>query len=241
VYANGAFDTSYEGKPRGDFNAKRRAETGSHGYPGTDGVDASGQLAVKDDLVTTDAARPGLSDGKPGFGAAAGGIPPQYYAGYGGSGGCPGKGGDGGESGGASIAILVLSGALELHRSHLHTGIGGLGGDGGEGGAGGHGGWGGSPSDGNRRVFPHPCKVPSDDPMQANCSAWGGIGGNGGAGGHGGGGAGGATIGIVTVGNATAVVDEKTVIATGTPGSGGRGNGGGRAPNGRRLPQHAIK
>jgi len=123
----------------------------------------------------------------------------------------------------------------------LQAGLGGDGGDGGGGGAGGAGGQGTVPYfvGTTPSYFPPTCSTQPGaeyaDPLGVGCAEYGGLGGAGGTGGHGGGGAGGSTFGVVTVGSATCSLDSATTVTLGQPGSGGVGNGGGRAPNGKRA------
>jgi hypothetical protein len=219
----------------GDIAAKRAADDGAPGQPGSDGANARGKLSVADDLLTSDQPTDGLSNGalgcRGGYGAT-GSLGGSWYSGAtGGVGGCPGASGTAGTSGGSTTAILVLRGRVEIKRSRLGTGFGGAGGDGGRGGAGGAGGLGEGPSTG--------C-TPSSDPLGVGCAVYGGRGGPGGTGGHGGGGAGGSTIGVVVAPGASATVDDPTQLELGMPGSGGQGGSNRRAPDGRRTPALTV-
>jgi len=241
-YGAMAYTPNAEGHRPGDFSSARPAEPGSAGAPGTDGADATGVPALVDGVLVADQGAPGSSNGRPGFGGPGGGggtTDVQYIGGGGGSGGCPGAGGAGGMSGGASVALLVMRGSVTLTRSNLHTALGGAGGDGGAGGSGGAGGQPGQPTAVPSANLPDPC-TSTNDPAQRNCAAYGGKGGAGGDGGHGGGGAGGWTIAVVSAAGADAQIDAATTFDLGRPGSGGTGNGGGRAPNGKSLRAYAL-
>jgi len=220
-----------EGKLPGDYVLKRIAGNGSNGTEGSDGADAAKTPLVKDDVIVWASAGAGLANGTPGYGGAGGGgnnPPYTMSAGGGGTGGCPGGGGEGASSGGGSIAVVVLSGELQIARSVIATGFGGDGGAGGPGGVGGVGGIGGKPT--------------SDVGTCADCEVArvGGKGGNGGRGGRGGGGAGGWTIGVVSIGTAAAKVDGATVFQLGKPGAGGLGNAGGYAPSGEKRTTFSM-
>ncbi len=248
-------ESSIDGKPPGSIAWSLRAQ-GTPGNAGTDGNDAKGAVSVSNGLLVGDTGQQGLANGTPGYGAATGGAntsatwvsptgitPGSFSGGNGGSGGCPGSGGYGGSTGGASVALVVLAGAVTIQGSTLQAGLGGDGGDGGEGGSGGAGGQGTVPYFAGTlpsyfQNQPTCSTAPgafNTDPLGVGCAEYGGIGGTGGAGGHGGGGAGGSTFGVVTVGSGTASMDSATTITLGEPGSGGVGNGGGRAPNGQRA------
>jgi len=268
TYVTGSYySASAEGKPAGSYNAQNpgasvRAVRATDGAPAGDGINATADFGMLGDLLQGTVGEPGKSDGTPGYGAAAGGNGggwrdgPDWqkqgvWGGPGGSGGCPGEGGQGAQSGGSSVAILVLAGKVTVQRSQLVTGLAGNGGDGGDGGPGGHGGWGGSPTGaGNYVGYPNfACKCPIDDPslqscndpMNANCAAFGGEGGSGGTGGHGGGGAGGSSIGVATYGTTSVTLDPSSNVVLGPAGTGGSGSGGGRAPNGRRVATFQIQ
>lgn len=235
-----------EGKHPGNLSTSTPSESGSDGSPGTDGADADGAPKLINGSIATGLGTAGASNGRPGYGGPGGGGGSSdqqqwYIGGAGGSGGCPGMGGGGGASGGASIALLVLRGSIQVTRSHYKTGLGGAGGDGGTGGAGGAGGKPGSPSASPDlpSAFPAPC-TPANDPAHANCAEYGGTGGAGGLGGHGGGGAGGWSIGLAIATGATAQVDDVTTCDLGRPGTGGTGNGGGRASDGKNTRHYAI-
>lgn len=204
---------------------------GPNGAPGTDGENAPKAPALVDEILRWADGKSGLSDGKPGYGAAgAKAMTYWWMAATGGSGGCPGDGGNGGKSGGGSIAIMLLGGELKITRSAIKTGFAGNGGDGGAGGKGGAGGRGGWPIGATG-----PCPSGSTD-----CSGYGGKGGDGGKGGRGGGGAGGWTIGIVKVGTSKSDLDAATLFTLGAPGTGGLGKSGGYAPNGDKVREYAI-
>lgn len=242
-------EPSVEGRQPGSVAWGIRAQ-GSPGNPGADGNDAAGMVSVASGVLVGDVGKAGSANGTPGYGAATGGGSPSspwtapngvspgpFSGGNGGSGGCPGAGGSGGATGGSAVALLVLQGAVTIQASALQGGLGGNGGDGGQGGDGGPGGQGSAPYFAGPSAiasWPSPC-TPDTDPLGVNCAEYGGIGGAGGVGGHGGGGAGGSTFGVITVGSATCSLDSSTTTTLGQPGSGGVGNGGGRAPNGRRA------
>lgn len=209
-------NASPDGKPAGTGTTP--GSGGGNGTAGTDGLDATRAPALKDGLLAWTSGKPGLSDGTSGYGGAGGankdvgGFTGILKGGQGGNGGCPGLGGDGGQSGGGSAALVVLAGKVTLKRSELRTGVGGNGGNGGNGGMGGVGGNGGAK------------QCSSTDATL--CGSDGGAGGNGGTGGHGGGGVGGWTVGIVTVGGASATTDAATTFLLGAPGVGGEGGAG---------------
>jgi hypothetical protein len=117
----------------------------------------------------------------------------------GGAGGCAGSGATGGGGGGASVALLVIDGALRVEASELTASAGGTGGEGKTGGQGTAGGKGASGW------------------SSAGSGAAGGKGGAGGKSGHGGGG---PSIGIVYRGT-TPTVTATTV----SPGLGGDSKG----------------
>jgi hypothetical protein len=239
-YAAGVLGTSPDGVTTPGYVSSnvlqsQAAAQAQPGSPGTDGADASNALHIVSDLVAGETGQTGLADGRFGFGGAGGGngyVNGTYYSwGEGGSGGCPGKGSDGGESGGSAVAVLVLSGHVDITRSHLQTGFAGTGGDGGAAGPGGKGAWGHPPTSPSNNLAPK-CTKPSDDTTGANCATYGGQGGDGGSGGRGGGGAGGSSVGVATASGSDATLDAATIVDLGRPGYGGAGNGGGRAPNG---------
>lgn len=239
------------GQPPGSIPSKTPAPTGEAGVPGTDGQNADGVPALEKDYLSFAHGTSGSNDGTVGTGGPGGDgyldtftINGQQYSitgGRGGNGGCPGNGGFYGVSAGGAAAVVVLNGSLTVSRSRLATGFAGTGGDGGKGGSGGKGGPGGTPNitkNGSPFSTPATCSA-STDPLQVNCAAYGGAGGEGGRGGTGGGGAGGWTIGVLTKGVATVVVDTATEFDLGKPGTGGMG-GVARAPDGQKAPQHHI-
>ncbi|HEX8793583.1 MAG TPA: hypothetical protein VF765_21720 [Polyangiaceae bacterium] len=246
--------TSPDGATRAGVWPKTPARQATAGLAGTDGVDASGKLALSNGLVSGDQGTAGTGNGTPGYGGAGssgnGTMVTSYEyqqtwisGGFGGNGGCPGSGGEPGTSGGSSIAVLVISGHVDVTRSNLQSSLGGTGGDGGAGGAGGTGGLGGPPAyeSGASPFNPAPsCPDPSKDEMQLECTAYGGQGGNGGGGGHGGGGAGGWSIGVLMASGATASVDSTTTITASKGGAGGAGSQGLRAPSGQSHGQYTL-
>lgn len=232
-YTWGATGDSAVGGARGHVTSSGgvAGADGPNGASGTDGDNASKAPSLVDDMLRWADGKPGLSDGKPGYGGAgAKAMTYWWQAASGGSGGCPGSGGNGGKSGGGSIAIVLLGGELRVTRSSIKTGFAGNGGDGGAGGKGGVGGRAGWPI-----AATGACATDATD-----CSGYGGKGGDGGAGGRGGGGAGGWAIGIVKVGTAKSDVDASTLFTLGAPGVGGFGKSGGYAPNGDKVREYVI-
>jgi hypothetical protein len=230
------------------------AQQATAGLAGVDGVDASGKLTITNGLVSGDVGTAGTGNGTPGYGGAGcsgnGTNTTDYQylqmwieGGPGGNGGCPGTGGQPGTGGGSSIAVLVISGQVDVTRSNLESSLGGTGGDGGAGGAGGEGGLGGQPSflsGSGTPNWPGSCPSPSSDQMHLECTAYGGQGGNGGAGGHGGGGAGGWSVGVLMASSATATVDSNTTITVSKGGAGGVGSQGLRASSGQSHSQYTL-
>lgn len=259
-WANGATDANGDAtSPDGVTLAGRWPSTpaaqATAGAPGTDGTDATGKLTLSSGLVTGDTGTAGKGDGNPGFGGAgasgnSSNMVTEYQygqtwilGGFGGNGGCPGTGGQAGSSGGSSIALLVISGKVEVTRSNLQSSLGGTGGDGGAGGAGGSGGLGSEPTYQSGPAFTAPsssCPSPTQDKMALHCAAYGGQGGNGGAGGHGGGGAGGWSVGVLMASGATASVDSTTTITVSKGGEGGTGSQSLRAPSGQSHAQYTL-
>jgi hypothetical protein len=211
---------------RGNFLALRAAAEagsgaagadGAYGTPGTNG--ASFGSVTEAGYVPADGTNGGNGKGG-GGGSRGGGIdvtsnPGQFEVGDwvigasgggGGAGGCGGVGGTGGAGGGASIALIVWEGPLQLRGVTLRTGRGGDGGEGAYGSPGTPGGGGGAPG---------------TAPPSVSAGA-GGRGGSGGAGAPGGHGGGGPSIGIVVKG--AAVVRDKVSFEIGTGGKGPRGS-----------------
>jgi len=255
AFTNGA--DSLQPNSEGKLPGTGIASAGGHGSP-CQSADAS--PALVDAFVAWSAGARGMSDAAPGYGGPGGtGLSTVIWKGGiyslnpsgGGSGGCPGKPGSGGESGGGAVAILVLEGNVKLSASTLMTGEGGSGGDGGQGGEGGDGGAGAVPGSSRSDYpytppsidFPADCVYqagqPDPDPIQNQCKAYGRRGGRGGRGGTGGAGAGGWTIGVVTVGAATADIAPTTLYLLGKPGLGGNG-GGGLGPAGEKRTTHHL-
>jgi hypothetical protein len=246
MYVTGATDgTASGGRASGNLATSTRAEDGASGRDGMDGRNAPASPTIANGLVTWGIATDGSPDGMAGFGGPGGGSGQLssgplaglfVEGGWGGDGGCPGKPGTAGQSAGGSVAILALSGSVAVSRSVIKTGFGGNGGNGGRGGQGGAGQFGFLPSTpfaiNPVNFSPAPCD-PAEDPTAHNCAAYGGAGGRGGNGAWGGAGAGGWTIGIVTVGDASATVDTLTTYQLGAPGVGGAANMG-RAYDGQR-------
>jgi hypothetical protein len=230
----------------------RIASPGGAGRPGTDGGDAAKLPSITAGFLRLAPGGVGKANGTGGYAGAGGGSATfvasypnvlYVYGGGGGSGGCPGLGGGGGASGGSSVALLVLSGEVEISRSSLTTGSAGSGGDGGPGGPGGLGGGGGQAAaerGSTPVVLPPQCLTSSDDPLKLNCAEYGAAGGPGGPGGRGGGGAGGWSIGVATGGSSTANVDAATTTTLGRAGDGGAGNGGGYAPAGENHATYKL-
>ena len=251
--ANG-YATSPDGVTKPGVWPKTPAKQATSGLAGTDGVDATGKLTLSNGLASSDVGTAGAADGTPGYGGAGAtgnGTNVCDYAydqmeiqgGFGGNGGCPGGGGKAGTGGGSSIALLVISGHVDVTRSNLQASLGGRGGDGGAGGAGGAGGMGSEPtklSGTGTLSVPSACPAPAKDPMQLECAAYGGQGGNGGAGGHGGGGAGGWSVGVLSASGATAGIDSTTTVTVSKGGAGGAGSQGLRAPSGQSHSQYTL-
>jgi len=230
------------------------AKQATSGLPGIDGVDASGKLTLSNGLVSSDSGTAGASSGTAGYGGAGSSgngtnaTDCQYeqmwiFGGGGGNGGCPGGGAQPASSGGSSIALLVISGHVDVTRSNLQSSLGGTGGDGGAGGAGGAGALGAAPSKlsgtGTLSV-PSTCPSASQDVMQLECTAYGGQGGNGGAGGRGGGGAGGWSVGVLMASTASSSIDSATTVTVSKGGAGGAGSQGLRAPSGQSHSQYTL-
>jgi len=239
-YAVGSSDgtANAEGKPAGVLPSVAAGE-GSAGNPGVDGKDGPKTPTLTDGVLVWPLGAAGLGNGTPGYGGAGGARSSTGFGGWGGNGGWPGKGGDPGKSGGGSVAVMVLAGRLTVSGSELRTGIGGNGGNGGAGGAGGAGAIGGAPQD-----KPSESCTPKDGPTSTSpkvgCAVFGGKGGNGGRGGHGGAGAGGWTIGVLTVGKATADIDAASKYLLGSPGIGGIGGGGASGASGEKRMTYAL-
>jgi len=227
----------------GNCTTKTPATSGAPGQVGTHGAHATKEPVLEDGLVRWTAGSAAPDDAGPGLGGAGGAncVILGNYGGGAGSGGCPGGAGAGATSGGGSVAVLVLAGKLTLAGSLLRTGFGGNGGNGAPGGEGGIGGRGARPGCGvgvDCNKIPVEC-TPATDPYKLNCAGWGGAGGPGGKGGHGGAGAGGWTIGVVTVGAASAKHDADTSFELGAPGNGGDGATT-RAPDGEQHETWAL-
>jgi hypothetical protein len=227
------------------------------GQNGNDGADATGTLTLSNGLVTSAAGTAGLGDGTPGYGGAgqtSNGATYLYgsseiVGGYGGNGGCPGTGGKPGTNGGSSIAVLVISGHVDITRSSIGASLGGTGGDGGAGGAGGWGGWGSPPTvvSGPAVSVDSTCPdtgqhaaIGGKDRMGLGCAAYGGQAGDGGAGGHGGGGAGGWSVGVLMASDASSSIDSATTVTPSKGGEGGAGSQGLRAPSGQSHSQYTL-
>lgn len=133
--------------------------------------------------------------------------------GGGGAGGCGGDGGESGQPGGGSFAIIVVNSSIAVTNVDINLASGG---DGGRGGDGGDGGAPGSFGNGANGV---------DNGGEPGDGANGNGGGGGGGGGGGAGGCGGASVGIASVGNAEAAVNNVSFNdgAGGAPGVGGAG------------------
>jgi hypothetical protein len=150
---------------------------------------------------------PGVDGQRGGVGQGGGGgatDPNSQKAGSsGGCGGCGGGGGEAGNGGGASIALLVVDSAVELHGCEVVTSDAGAGGTG---------------EAGQSGQFPG--GEAGSVPIGA-CK--GGDGGPGGNGSDGGGGAGGISVGILYSGTAPGVSADTTIEtgAAGNPGAGG--------------------
>lgn len=161
---------------------------------------------------------PGNGGGGGGGGGGQGGVFVDDGTGNGGGGGGGGGGpgffGDGGGYGGGSFGIYLFDSRVDLRSSSVRSGNGGAGGRGGDGGPGGIGGTGG--------VGAKAC------PSEVGMGGDGGRGGNGGVGGAGGGGAGGPSVGVMSVGSASATL-EATTISIGQGGIGGAIGSGGTA------------
>lgn len=136
--------------------------------------------------------------------------------GGGGAGGCGGRAGEAGRQGGASIGLLLISGAAPtLEGVVIVPGAGGAGGRGGDGARGGRGGQGGL---GGLSYPPAWC---------GGSAGRGGRGGDGGSGGGGGGGCGGPSFGIAGSG-----LGAVPGVVFSTVGRGGGAGVGGRSPDG---------
>lgn len=190
------------------------------GVAGTAGVDGVAGVGGRGSAVCNGEWRavPGRQGrtGQPGTGGGggAGGINPRAQGGGGGgggSGGCGGEGGGGGAGGGASIAVLVENGRLDVFSSTLQAlggGGGGTGGSGGRGGAGGPAGAGGGAS---------------QQPGALTAGGSGGDGGDGGDGGTGGGGAGGVSAAILLAGDSIFEPADGSTMNSDPGGAGGVG------------------
>lgn len=148
----------------------------------------------------------GANGGGGGGGGGSGGVAFACGGGGGGggAGGVAGGGGGGGGAGGGSFGIILFNSfSARIENNSISTSTGGGGNQGGIGGFGGSGGNGGQGGSG---------------------AANGGRGGSGSNGGDAGSGGGGPSIGIVTVGSASAALQNNT-FNIGTPGAGGPING----------------
>jgi hypothetical protein len=251
--ANG-YATSPDGTTKAGIWPNTPARQATSGLAGTDGVDATGKLALSKGQVSSDVGTAGAADGTPGYGGAGAtgngtNVCDHQYeqmfiqGGFGGNGGCPGGGGQPGTGGGSSIAVLVISGHVDVTRSNLQASLGGTGGDGGAGGTGGAGGMGSEPtklSGTGTLSVPSACPTPAKDPMQLDCAAYGGQGGNGGAGGRGGAGAGGWSVGVLDASGASTSIDSTSTITVSKGGAGGAGSQGLRAPSGQSHSQYTL-
>jgi hypothetical protein len=144
--------------------------------------------------------------------------------GGGGAGGCPGAGAKGGQGGGASIAVLLIRGHVELESSTLKTAGGGQGGRGGTGGHGSAGGQGGAGGQGIRQEADgfNDNNQPMHMISTGGTGGTGGKGGDGGRGGHGGNGGGGPSVGV-WCGPESSVSQTGTTFSLGDPGQPGAG------------------
>jgi len=211
---------------------------GKPGNPGQEGFDGGNGMAgpagnengVLEGGTWRASAGDAGREGEPGGGGGGGGgggvvsaggsvVSKGGGGGGGGAGGCPGQGGKGGQGGGASIAVLVINGHVELESSSLVTAGGGKGGNGGRGGTGSTGGVGGPGGKTNSQTHP-----------TYNVTVVGGVGGNGGNGGkggnggHGGNGAGGPSVGLwCETGSSTTLKDTR--VTRGPAGASGEGPG----------------
>lgn len=210
-------------------NAGRAGQEGATGGPGKHGVPGDGTGVLEGSTWVAKSGTDG-EDGTIGGGGGGGGgggyceAPAGVRAqggggGGGGAGGCPGLGAQGGQSGGASIAMLLIRGHVELEACTLKTGGGGKGGAGGAGGPGSAGGQGG-PGGKGQDSTDHGYRSLGGD------GGKGGKGGNGGPGGHGGNGGGGPSVGVWCDGPASSSVTQKgTTFGLEDPGDPGAGPG----------------
>jgi hypothetical protein len=164
-----------------------------------------------------------------------------------GCGGLGGEGGLGGRGGGASIALMVGAGSVDIKNSRFQTSLGGagsVGGDGGLGADGDDGKNGGSPqcvtfAPGGSCFQSNPADIchfsNSVSTTTVPGGAAGGKGGRGGLGGRGGPGAGGPSYGIVTVGAASVEVGPGVTFDIGLGGQGASGT-----PNGDSAERKAF-
>ncbi|WP_052518279.1 hypothetical protein [Archangium violaceum] len=186
-----------DGEPGGDGQEGAPGDRGRNGNPGN----GTGLLEGSTWVARSGTDGEAGAFGKGGGGGGGGGFceaPGSTQSrggggGGGGAGGCPGVGAKGGESGGASIAMLLIRGHVNMESCTLKTSGGGQGGAGGRGGDGSPGGPGGA---GGKGIVAE--KSSGSDVYRATGGKGGkgGKGGDGGPGGHGGNGAGGPSVGI---------------------------------------------
>jgi hypothetical protein len=180
------------------------AVRGDHGSGGGGG--GAGGYDVDSGILCT------FADGE-GIGGGGGG---------GGAGGCGGLAGETGGAGGGSFAIVVVNSSIAVTNTDLFLANGGAGGSGGNGGNGGVPGGAGSGHDGY------------NDGGEAGDGREGGVGAGGGGGGGASGGCGGASVGIATVGDAEAAINNVS-FNEGVGGVGGPGGEGGIRADGLGL------
>jgi len=201
-------------------SASKSAGPGGNGAPGEPGT-AFGSIR-EGRYWTTNSGKNGRA-GAPGFGGRGGNGGPSYAdhsspvasfapGGGGGQGGFPGCGGEGGNAGtpgGASIALVVSDGTVDLAWSVLISSRGGDGGGGSDGKPGQKGGPGGAGGKGS-------CMTCDGRP--------GGAGGDGGSGGPGGPGGGGPSLGVASV--RSSITTSNVDFQIGRPGMGGASSAG---------------
>jgi hypothetical protein len=218
------------GDPGGNGEPGPVGDTGKHGLPG----DGTGALEGGTWVAKSGTNGEAGAFGKGGGGGGGGGYcqaPPLSTSkggggGGGGAGGCPGTGAQGGQGGGASIAMLLIRGHVELESCTLKTGGGGQGGAGGRGGDGGPGGPGG---DGGEGILEHKTGMDTSGRTltyraTGGKGGKGGKGGDGGPGGHGGNGGGGPSVGVWCDGPETSSVTQTgTTFGLKDPGARGPG------------------
>lgn len=188
---------SCDGEQGGEGQPGEPGDRGRDGNPGggTGLLEGSTWVARSGtDGDTGTVGKGGSGGGGGGYCEAPAGVRAQGGGGGGGgAGGCPGVGAKGGQGGGASIAVLLMRGHVDMKSCTLKTGGGGKGGAGGTGGAGSTGGPGGA---GGRGQFNQLISGPNEYRATGGTGGKGGKGGDGGPGGHGGNGAGGPSVGI---------------------------------------------